>query len=162
MHSDRRRYAPHSKTSRSLICLNFVTQEASRFKPVVPLMYLEPIVDVVLGDVSLPSGTPLFFMLRPSMLDSKRFGRADEFLPERWSSGHSDVQPHDAKAYAQFGAGPRVCPGRYLAGVEMRLVLSMLSRNFAVELATSPGSVKEIAAFTMMPNAMPVRLKSLH
>jgi cytochrome P450 len=72
------------------------------------------------------------------------------------------VQPHDAKAYAQFGAGPRVCPGRYLAGVEMRLVLSMLSRNFAVELATSPGSVKEIAAFTMMPNAMPVRLKSLH
>jgi cytochrome P450 len=139
-----------------------VTQETSRFKPVVPLTYLEPIVDVVLGNVSLPSGTPLFFMLRPSMLDSKHFGRADEFLPERWSSGHMDVQPHDQKAYAQFGAGPRVCPGRYLAAVEMRLVLSMLARNFSMELATSPGSIREIAAFTMMPNTMPVRLESLH
>src|SRR5258708_12088123 len=99
--------------------------------------------------------------LRPSMLDSRRFGRADEFLPERWSSGH-EVQPRDSKTYAQFGAGPRVCPGRYLAGVEMRLVLFMLSLNFSMELATSPGSIKEIAAFTMMPNPMPVRLESLH
>jgi cytochrome P450 len=139
-----------------------VTQEASRFKPVVPLQYFEPVVDVVLGNVALPSGTPLFFMLRPSMLDSKRFGRPAEFLPERWSAGHLEVQPHDSKAYAQFGAGPRVCPGRYLAGVEMRLVLSMLSRNFSMELATSPDAIKEIAAFTMMPNSMPVRLKSLH
>ena len=139
-----------------------VAQETSRFKPVVPLIYLEPITDVVLGDVSLPSGTPLFFLLRPSMFDSKRFGRPAEFLPERWSSGHLEVQPHDSKAYAQFGAGPRVCPGRYLAAVEMRLVLSMLSRNFSMELATSPASIKEIAAFTMMPNTMPVRLGLLH
>jgi cytochrome P450 len=152
---------PTFEDVKKLDLFEFVTQETSRFKPVVPLIYLEPIVDVVLGNVSLPSGTPLFFMLRPSMLDSRRFGRPDEFLPERWSSGHMDVQPHDAKAYAQFGAGPRVCPGRYLAGVEMRLVLSMLSRNFSMELASSPGSIKEIAAFIMMPNTMPVRLESL-
>jgi cytochrome P450 len=153
---------PTFEDVKKLDLFEFVAQETSRFKPVVPLIYLEPIVDVVLGNVSLPSGTPLFFMLRPSMLDSKRFGRPDEFLPDRWSSGHLDVQPHDQKAYAQFGAGPRVCPGRYLAGVEMRLVLSMLARNFSVELATSPGSIKEIAAFTMMPDTMPVRLRSLH
>jgi cytochrome P450 len=151
---------PTFEDVKKLDLFEFVTQETSRFKPVVPLIYLEPVVDVVLGDVSLPSGTPLIFMLRPSMLDSKRFGRPDEFLPERWSSGH-EVQPHDSKTYAQFGAGPRVCPGRYLAGVEMRLVLSMLSRNFSMELATSPGSIKEIAAFIMMPNTMPVRLESL-
>jgi cytochrome P450 len=153
---------PTFEDVKKLDLFEFVTQETSRFKPVVPVIYLEPIMDVVLGNVSLPSGTPLFFMLRPSMLDSKRFGRPDEFLPERWSNGHLDVQPHDSKAYAQFGAGPRVCPGRYLAGVEMRLVLSMLSRNFSMELATSPGSIKEIAAFTMMPNTMPVCLESLH
>ncbi len=147
---------------KKLDLFEFVTQETSRFKPVVPLIYLEPIMDVVLGGVSLPAGTPLFFMLRPSMLDSRRFGRPDEFLPERWSSGHLEVQPHDSKTYAQFGAGPRVCPGRHLAGVEMRLVLSMLSRNFSVELATSPASIKEISSFTMMPNTMPVRLESLH
>lgn len=156
------RLCPTFEDVKKLDLFEFVAQETSRFKPVVPIIYLEAVMDVVLGDVSLPLGTPLFFMLRPSMLDSRRFGRPDEFLPERWSSGHLKVQPHDSKAYAQFGAGPRVCPGRYLAGVEMRLVLSMLTRNFSMELATSSGSIKEIAAFTMMPNTMPVRLESLH
>jgi len=156
------RVCPAFEDVKKLDLFEFVAQETSRFKPVVPLIFLEPIKDVVLGNVSLPSGTPLFFILRPSMLDGERFGRPNEFLPERWSAGHLEVQPHDSKAYAQFGAGPRVCPGRYLAAVEMRLVLSMLSRNFSMELATGPDSIKEIAAFTMMPNTMPVRLESLH
>jgi len=153
---------PTFEDIKKLDLFEYVTQEASRFKPVVPLLYMEPVVDVVLGGVALPSGTPLFFMLRPAMLDSNHFGRPDEFLPERWSAGHLEVQPHDSKAYAQFGAGPRVCPGRNLAAVEMRLVLSMLSRNFSMELAVGPEAIKEIAAFTMMPNTMPVRLHSLH
>ena len=42
------------------------------------------------------------------------------------------------------------------------LYLSMLSRNSSMELATSRGFIKEISAFTMMPNTMPVRLQSLH
>jgi cytochrome P450 len=135
--------------------------EATRLKPIVPVIYLEPLVDVVLGDVAIPNGTPLFFVLRPAMLDERYFGRPGEFLPERWSTGHEAVLPHDARAYAQFGAGPRVCPGRHLAGVELRLVLSMLARNFTVEPTVETASAKELLNFTMMPSAMPVRLKPL-
>ena len=138
-----------------------VAHEATRLKPIVPLIFLEPLTDVVLGGVALPAGTPMFFVLRPAMLDDQHFGKAEQFLPERWAVGHGQVQPHDPRAYAQFGAGPRVCPGRHLAGVELRLVLSMLARNFTMELATDPASVKEVLAFTMMPSAMPVRLKPL-
>jgi cytochrome P450 len=151
---------PEFEDIKKLDLFELVTQETSRFKPVAPLQYMEPVEDVVLGDFALPAGTPLFFMLRPAMLDSKNFGRPEEFLPERWSSGHP-VQPHEAKAYAQFGAGPRVCPGRYLAAVEMRLVLSMLTRNFSMKLAASPDTIKEVAAFTMMPSTMPVRLSAV-
>jgi cytochrome P450 len=46
-----------------------------------------------------------------------------------------------------------------LAGIEMRLVLSMLARNFSMQLATNPESIKEVAAFTMVPSEMPVRLQ---
>jgi cytochrome P450 len=83
------RICPTFEDVKKLDLFEFVTQEASRFKPVVPLLYLEPIKDVVLGGVWLPSGTPLIFILRPSMLDSSRFGRPGEFLPERWSSGRA-------------------------------------------------------------------------
>jgi len=139
----------------------FVAHEATRMRPIVPLLFLEPLEDVVLGGIALPARTPLFFVLRPAMLDERHFGDAERFRPERWAAGHDQVQPHDPRAYAQFGAGPRVCPGRHLAGVELRLVLSMLSRNFSVELATDPSEISEVLAFTMMPSAMPVRLKSL-
>ena len=138
-----------------------VAHEATRLKPIIPVIFLENLVDVVLGDVALPAGTPLFFLLRPAMLDARHFGNPGQFLPERWAAGHSQVQPHDTRAYAQFGAGPRVCPGRHLAGVELRLVLSMLARNFSMEPAGDLSSVEEVMAFTMMPSAMPVRLKSL-
>ncbi|WP_268963041.1 cytochrome P450 [Paraburkholderia nemoris] len=60
--------------------------------------------------------------------------------------------------YLTFGAGPRVCPGRYLAAVEMRLVLSMLMRSFKIELAIDPAEIEEVSAFTMVPNQMPIRL----
>ncbi|HYF20745.1 MAG TPA: cytochrome P450 [Ramlibacter sp.] len=145
---------------RRLDLLEGAAHEATRLKPVVPLLFLEPNEDVVLGGVAVPAGTPLFFVLRPAMLDGQRFGQPDRYLPERWLAGHAAVQPHDAQAYVQFGAGPRVCPGRHLAGVEMRLVLSMLLRGFRIELLARPEEIQERLQFTMLPSRMPVRLRA--
>ncbi|GGC61922.1 cytochrome P450 [Undibacterium terreum] len=146
---------------KSLDLFEATAMEATRLKPIIPQLVFESIDYAVLGDIALPAGTPVFFLTRPSMLDAQKFGRPEQFLPERWQAGHEQVRPHDAHAYAQFGAGPRVCPGRHLAMVELRLVLSMLARNFSLELAAEPGSIKEELDFTMHPNAMPVRLRCL-
>lgn len=127
----------------------------------MPIIFLEPLTDVVLGDVELPAGTPMFFLLRPAMLDERRFGDALTYRPDRWSHDHP-AGAHDTRAYLQFGAGPRVCPGRHLAAVEVRLVLSMLLAQFRVSLAADPASVREVLAFTMTPDAMPVRLQTRH
>lgn len=148
---------PSLEGVRQLDVFEATAHEATRFKPIVPLLFLEPLADVELGGVAVPAGTPLFFVLRPAMLDERHFASPAEFRPERWAAGH-DLQPHDMRAYTQFGAGPRVCPGRHLAGVEIRLVLSMLARNFTLQLDADPASIREVMAFTMMPSAMPVRL----
>jgi cytochrome P450 len=142
---------------RQLDVFEATANEATRFKPIVPLLFLEPLADVQLAGVEVPAGTPLFFVLRPAMLDERHFADAGHFRPERWAAGH-EMQPHDMRAYAQFGAGPRVCPGRHLAGVEIRLVLSMLARSFSMQLAVDPAAIREVMAFTMMPSEMPVRL----
>lgn len=148
---------PTYEQLRHLDAFEAVANEATRLKPIVPLLFLEPRADVEFGGVALPAGTPMFFLLRPAMLDEGHFADAAAFRPERWAAGH-DRQPHDTRAYVQFGAGPRVCPGRHLAGVEIRLVLSMLLRNFSVSLAVDPSAVREVMAFTMTPNSLPVRL----
>lgn len=148
---------PDFEGVRRLDAFEALAHEATRFKPIVPLIFLEPLADVELAGVRLPAGTPLFFVLRPAMLDERHFAGAGEFRPERWAAGHG-LQPHDMRAYVQFGAGPRVCPGRHLAGVEIRLVLSMLARHFTLQLAVEPAAIREVMAFTMMPSEMPVRL----
>jgi cytochrome P450 len=52
-----------------------------------------------------------------------------------------------------FGAGPRLCPGRYLALCEMKMVLAMVARNFSLaRVGTEVGhEPPERMAFTMAP-----------
>jgi cytochrome P450 len=57
-----------------------------------------------------------------------------------------------------FGAGPRFCPGRYLAMLEMKMVLATVSRNFSIEHAEDPGLTQEVFAFTMMPSRLRLHL----
>jgi cytochrome P450 len=156
-----RRVCPDLDAVKTLDLFEAAANEATRLKSTIPLIFLETVKDVVLGDVALPAGTPLFFMLRPSMQDPGHFGRPGEFVPERWTAGHETVQPHDNRAFVQFGAGPRVCPGRHLAGVELRLVLSMLARNFTLEHAGDPADIREVMAFTMKPSTLPMRLRTV-
>lgn len=54
--------------------------------------------------------------------------------------------------------GPRICPGRTLALVEMKALLAMLYRNFEVERVGPAKGVTEYWAFTMMPAGRRVRL----
>lgn len=101
----------------------------------------------------------MFYLTRPAMLDPAHFRQPEAFVPERWLQPRTAGNgPHEQKAYLAFGAGPRVCPGRYLAAVEMRLVISMMARRFKIELDADPESIEEVSAFTMVPNRMPITL----
>ncbi|TWO69807.1 cytochrome P450 [Caenimonas sedimenti] len=142
---------------RALDLLESAANEAQRLRPIAPVLFFEPNQDVVLDGVALKARTPLFFVLRPAMLDAAHFASPLEYRPDRWAPGHV-VGTHNSRAFLQFGAGPRVCPGRHLAGVEVRMVLAMLMRNFRIELMVDPAAVREVLAFTMMPSEMPVRL----
>ncbi len=129
--------------------------EALRLKPVVPFNGFEAPRDTVLAGITVPARTKLFFINRPSLTDPARYPEPQRYDPGRWARDGA----HDPRAFLQFGAGPRVCPGRHLATVEMRLVLSMLLANFELELGCEPGQIEEVNAFTMLPSRMPVLLR---
>ncbi|CAB3748551.1 cytochrome P450 [Paraburkholderia humisilvae] len=136
-----------------------VCTETGRFKPVAALSSFEPIEDVTMGDVRVPAGTFMFFLNRPPMHDPGHFVNPERFDPDRWLHARDPARgAHEPRAYLQFGAGPRVCPGRHLAGVEMRAALSMLVANFEMKLAVDPSEIEEINDFIMKPSKMPVTL----
>ncbi|CAE6847906.1 cytochrome P450 [Paraburkholderia domus] len=150
---------PTYETLKTLDLCEAVCTEASRFRPVIPIHAFEPLQDVEHRGIHLPAGSRMFFLTRPSMLDASNFEHPDKFDPERWMHERTPQRgAHETRAHLQFGGGPRVCPGRHLSTVEMRLVISMLSAGFVSRLAVDMSSIREVTAFTMVPSGMPVRL----
>ncbi len=138
-----------------------VAHEAMRLKPVAPLLFHEPIEDVEIGDVAVPKGTSIFLVTFYGALQDSQFGQADQFRPERWlEAAPASGCPHNAKAFLPFGAGPRFCPGRQLALLEIKTVMAMLCCNFELSKPAPSASappVEELFSFTMMPRNLRVR-----
>ena len=153
------RVCPEFEQVRSLDRFEAIATEAARFKPTIPVLMFEATEPVVLDGVALAPGDRAVLLQRLLMGKGIHFHDPQTYDPERWLRPREEhTGPHDPRAFLQFGAGARVCPGRHLAGVEIRLVLSMLMRNFTARLECPPEAIEEILAFTMVPSTMPVRL----
>lgn len=130
--------------------LDAVMSETFRLKPVAPVFFLHANVDVELGGVAVPAGTDLVLATRLGAWDESEFPDGVAFKPERW------LQPQGnyvTRAPLPFGHGPRLCPGRNLAQLEIRAVAAMLARNFRIRRADDK-PVEENFAFTMAPKEL--------
>lgn len=133
--------------------------EAMRLKPAAPVLRLEALHDTVLGDVEVPARTPVFLLTRHATIRAQAETGAAAFDLDRWiRPDGSALDAAAAKAFFPFGAGPRFCPGRFLALLEIKAVVSMLCRNFELERA-GQGPVEEKLVFTMRPDNLVIRLK---
>ena len=135
-----------------------VIHETLRLKSVTPIFFFEPTRDVELAGIAIPKGTFLMIASRYGALQEKNFSKAGEFNPERWLSPGATGCPHNRNASMPFGAGPRFCPGRNLALLEIKTAMAMLCKNFTVIRADAGRPVNEVFSFTMMPDQLPVRL----
>ena len=140
-----------------LVRANAVANETMRLRPVAPVGLLDANVDTALGDFVIPKGTTVAVLLRPGAIDPERFIEPHAFRPERWIE--DGLQPHDVAAHIPFGSGPRMCPGRSLALLEMKTLLSMLYKGFDVARVGHAGDVTERLGFTMSPSGLKVRLQ---
>ena len=146
------------ETANKLTWAGAVANETMRLRPVAPVVVvLEAKVETVVGDLLVPEGTRVAVLARPAACDPDHFVEPHAFRPRRWLSETAGA--HDVSAHIPFGSGPRICPGRVLALLEMKLLLSMLYRNFSVERVGEAEGVRENFAFTLSPVGLKVRLR---
>lgn len=139
--------------------LEGIAYETMRLKPVAPILLFEPLSDVEIEGYFFKKGTRILMPTRQAAVQDENFTDGKSFYPERWIK-ESKCPVHNMDAYVPFGGGPRFCPGKNLALLEMKLVLSMLFKNFDVEMVTPHEDITEIMAFTMMASDFQVRLKN--
>jgi cytochrome P450 len=139
------------------------THETMRLKPVAPVIMGEAVRDTVVAGIEVPAGHLVMCLMRPGATDERHFPRAQAFDPARWLA---QAAPARAAASAKrvampFGAGPRLCPGRYLAVLEMKMVIAMLLGGFEVESVSTPGGgeAREHLALTMSPVGLRLKLR---
>lgn len=136
-----------------------VCMEAMRLKPVTPNLYMQAKEYVVIQNLCIPKGTTVMMQNKVGQTDEAHFTNAEKFIPERWiANGCPHHAAHSPQMMRAFGAGPRFCPGRNLAIQEMKMAISMICKNFDLELAVKPEDVKEIFTFTMFPEDLVVKL----
>jgi len=136
------------------------TREAMRLKPVAPLLSHESNEAVTVCGIELRARTPVATLMRPAGLNPELFPEPLAFRPQRWlgDSGSNERESTARRVLMPFGGGPRFCPGRYLALLEIQMVTSMLMKNFHIERVGSE-PVRERNALSMLPEGFRARLR---
>jgi cytochrome P450 len=143
--------------------LDACVNESMRLKPVAPFLVLQALRAATIKDVHVPAGTYVWCVMRHASVAESNLANAGAFDPARWLS---DAAPAPAANAAKrlsmpFGAGPRMCPGRYLALVEIKLAMTMLLSCFDIESVKTPrgADATERLSFTMAPVGLQMRLR---
>jgi len=151
---------PTREQLQSLDYIEACTNETMRLKPVAPVMVNEAVRDSVVAGIRVPKGQLVVCLMRPSATDERHFKNAKTFDPSRWLDATATSSTSNKRVAMPFGAGPRLCPGRYLAVLEMKMVMAMLLANFDIESVDTPdgGEAREHLHLTMAPVGLRLRL----
>jgi cytochrome P450 len=134
--------------------------ETQRLRTVAPFIGIVANADCVAADTFFPKNTAFVISTSGEGLDEIQFPENDVFRPERWIFDHRpQKEDNPVRKLLPFGDGPRVCPGRFLALTEIKLVISMLMHNFELEFDTQAPPIQQVMNFFMGPSTVPVRLK---
>ncbi|CAG9854522.1 unnamed protein product [Phyllotreta striolata] len=106
--------------------LEMVIKESMRMYPPVPYIGRKTSKDIPYKNEVIPANTSILVMIFCANRNPKFYPQPDKFDPSRFEE--SKVQSQ--YSYLPFSAGPRNCIGQKYAMMEMKVVLSVLLRNF--------------------------------
>lgn len=138
--------------------VNAVMFEAMRLKPVAPMLALKNYEDEIIENYQIKKGTEIILLLKACGVKSQSFTSPYNFDPERWLK---ETDKALMSNMFPFGSGRRSCPGRWLALLEIRLVLSVIFRNFSLEPSQDVASIRENLAFTVSPDGFYCKVHSI-
>ncbi|MEO8249301.1 MAG: cytochrome P450 [Burkholderiales bacterium] len=155
--------APDIEQIEQLDFIEACAHETMRLKPVAPVLPFMTEGEITVGDVQVPAGTIVICLMRRDSVSEQHVPNAEVFQPERWlaDGGPAALAGSAKRVSMPFGAGPRICPGRYLALLEIKMAMATLLGRFDIEDVSTPDGkpAREHLSFTMTPVGLRMRLR---
>lgn len=135
--------------------------ETLRLKPTGPFNILVAEKDTTVAGVAVPKGMWIWCVFRHDSVAERYFPDPKAFKPQRWLDDDAMSMTQTRRVSMPFGSGPRVCPGRFMAIMEIKLAMLMLLRDFDIEKVDTPdsGEAQELLALTMSPVGLTMKLR---
>lgn len=115
--------------------------ETLRLRPAFPILFRESACDESLsGDsIAVKKGTIVFTLLGKVLNNKKTWGEDhDKFRPSRFD----ELSAEQKKSYIPYSTGTRVCLGREMANIEVKLILARLIKEFQIQAACDLDAVR--------------------
>ena len=128
-----------------------IVNETQRYHPVAPFAAVEAIHDTVVDGYVLPKGTNIMVLTRVAAMRCCPTPDPFLFKPERWIDATPEQKKQMERVDWTFGGGPRVCPGRHMATLELIYAAVLVFSLYDItEVARPPSAypVVEGARFT--------------
>ncbi|TKY50475.1 Alkane hydroxylase MAH1 [Spatholobus suberectus] len=145
---------------KKLVYLHGALCEALRLFPPVPIERKQ----VIKAD-TLPSGhrvdpnTMILFSLYAMGRFEEIWGKdCLEFKPERWVSERGEVVYAPSYKFISFNAGPRICLGKDLAFLQMKIVAATILRNYRFQVVEGHLATPSHSIILLMKNGLKVRI----
>jgi cytochrome P450 len=138
----------------NLTYTRMVLDEVLRLYSPVAVMARDVVEDDVVDGYPVPGGSMVVLMPYLTHRHPDFWERPDEFWPEHFVPEAVEARPR--YAYIPFGAGPRICIGKYFALEEAALVLAEMAQRFRLRMA--PGATAKAAWSGTLRPAAPVHM----
>ncbi|XP_071958333.1 cytochrome P450 27C1-like [Antedon mediterranea] len=136
--------------------LNCVIKETLRLYPVVPNHSRIPQKDITIGGYNIPKGTNVRTENYAMSRSEEVFENANEFQPERWLRENVDSKLN-AFASLPFGFGTRMCIGKRLAEMEVRILLAKICQKFLIKRNSDEELVGNLRILLIPEKDVPLR-----
>lgn len=112
--------------------LSWFLREQERHCPSIVMFTRETVEEVEVGGYTLPKGVSVMYSPYMTHHMETLFEQPNVFDPSRWDPARGEKTAKAANLIG-FGGGPRLCLGRNFALMQLRVLITTILRDYAIE-----------------------------
>lgn len=119
-------------------------KESMRYKPVGPVIMRSAIHEDIYQNISIEKGTNIIINLVDLHRNEKYFLYPNQFDLSNVEDKDLSNANQEKILFLPFGIGPKECVGRWLAKIEMEIIMQKLILNYSFQRAHGTNSLEEL------------------